>query len=85
MAPLGSEHSGFVQGCGERCDQSRLSAELRLIREQMRPCHRVCFRDTGEVMFSQCVANHTVCQIWSEERNKPERAKNEEFSVVIFV
>lgn len=34
MVSLGSEHSGFVQDCGERCDQSCLSVGLVQSQEQ---------------------------------------------------
>lgn len=55
MVSLGSKHSGFVQDCEERCDQSCLSAELGLSQEQMQLCQGVCFGNAHEAMFS------TVC------------------------
>ena len=60
MVSLGSEHSGFVQDCEERCDQSCLSVGLGRSQEQTQPCHGVCFRDAHEAMLSWRGANLIV-------------------------
>jgi len=60
MVSLGSEHSGFVRDCEERCDQSCLSAELGRSQEQAQPCQGVRLGDSHEAMFSRCVANLIV-------------------------
>lgn len=79
---LGSKHSGFVQGCQERCDQSWLSVGLGQSQEQRQPCQGVCVGDAHEVMFSWCGASLIVPPELKRVRNKHDQAENEELTVV---